>query len=74
MTYKLFDSQSGLPAYRELSAKIDEVKVKIDDVDTQNKQLSSEIRVLKKDEKYVERLIKRELFFVSENELMYIVK
>lgn len=74
MFYKLFDSQSGIPAYRELYAKIDEIKEKISQVDARNRQLSSEIRVLKKDHKYVERLIKRELYFVSDNELMYILK
>ena len=30
--------------------------------------------MLKKDGRYVERLIKRELFYVADNELMYITK
>ncbi len=74
MLYKFFDAQSGLPAYKELHAKIEEIKNKIEHVETLNRQRSSEIRVLKKDHKYVERLIKRELYFVSDNEIMYILK
>lgn len=74
MLYKFFDAQSGLPAYRELQAKTAEIKEKIEQVETTNRQRSSEIRVLKKDHKYVERLIKRELYFVADNEIMYILK
>lgn len=47
---------------------------KISEIDSQNMQMSSEIRVLKKNPEYIERLIKRELFYVSENETMYIFK
>lgn len=74
LVFKIFDNQSGLPAYKELMLKIQTVQEKIEDVDLRNRQLSSEIRILKKDEKYVQRLIKRELFYVSDNELMYIMK
>lgn len=74
MVYKLFDAQSGVPAYRKLNAKIHEIKEKIADLDEQNKEQSTEIRVLKKDDHYVQRLIKRELYFVSDQELMYILK
>jgi len=71
---KIMDEESGLPAYNELKVKIESVRAKIADMDVRNRQLSSEIRVLKKDEKYVQRLIKRELFYVADNELMYIMK
>ncbi len=74
MAYKFFDSHSGLPAYKDLKVKIEAVQEKIDDIDVRNRQISSEIRTLKKDDLYVQRLIKRELFYVADNELMYIVK
>lgn len=74
MVYKIFDSNSGFPAYKDLKVKIDVIREKIDDMDVRNRQLSSEIRTLKKDDLYVQRLIKRELFYVADNELMYIVK
>lgn len=74
MCVKLFDGQSGIPAYRELKFKIAQVQGKIEDIDLSNRQISSEIRVLKKDDKYVERLIKRELFYLSDQEIMYIFK
>jgi cell division protein FtsB len=50
------------------------VQEKIDDVDLRNRRISSEIRILKKNDHYVNRLIKRELFYVADNELMYILK
>jgi cell division protein FtsB len=74
MVFKMFDDESGIPAYKELRLGIEGVQAKIDDIDARNRQLSSEIRVLKRDEKYVQRLIKRELCYVAENEIMYIVK
>ena len=74
LLYKIFDKKSGLPAYQELQEKIEAVQVKIDEMDMRNRQVSSEIRVLKKDDRYIERLVKRELFYLSDNELMYIMK
>ena len=74
LLYKIFDEKSGLPAYQELQEKIEAVQVKIDEMDMRNRQVSSEIRVLKKDDRYIERLVKRELFYLSDNELMYIMK
>ncbi len=74
IVFKIFDEDSGLPAYKDLKVKIDGVQEKINDVDFRNRQISSEIRILKKNDHYVERLIKRELFYVADNELMYIIK
>lgn len=74
LVFKIFDEQSGLPVYKDLKLKIESVQEKVNDIDLRNRQLSSEIRVLKKNDQYVERLIKRELFYVADNELMYIMK
>lgn len=74
LVFKIFDEDSGLPVYKDLKIKIDGVQEKIDDVDFRNRQISSEIRILKKNDQYVNRLIKRELFYVADNELMYILK
>lgn len=72
--YKIFDGKSGLPVYNDLREKIEHIQGKIDALDVKNRQMSAEIRILKKDDKYVQRLIKRELFYVADNELMYIMK
>ncbi len=74
LVFKIFDDQSGLPVYKDLKLKIESVQEKVNEIDLRNRQLSSEIRVLKKNDQYVERLIKRELFYVADNELMYIMK
>ena len=74
LVFKIFDDQSGLPVYKDLKLKIESVQEKVNELDLRNRQLSSEIRVLKKNDQYVERLIKRELFYVADNELMYIMK
>jgi len=74
LVFKIFDNESGLPVYKDVKLKIESVQSKINDVDLRNRQISSEIRILKKNDLYVERLIKRELFYVADNELMYIMK
>ncbi|MDP3430242.1 MAG: septum formation initiator family protein [Desulfomicrobium sp.] len=74
LVFKIFDDESGLPVYKDLKLKIESVQEKINDVELHNRQISSEIRILKKNDRYVERIIKRELFYVADNELMYIMK
>jgi regulatory protein YycI of two-component signal transduction system YycFG len=74
LVFKIFDDDSGLPVYKDLKIKIDGVQERIGDVDLLNRKVSSEIRILKKNDQYVNRLIKRELFYVADNELMYILK
>jgi cell division protein FtsB len=74
LVFKIFDEDSGLPVYKDLKIKIESVQEKIDNVDFRNREISSEIRILKKNDLYVNRLIKRELFYVADNELMYILK
>lgn len=74
LAIQIFDGQSGIPAYKDLKSKIAVINIRIEEVDAQNRQISSEIRVVKKDNKYIERLVKRELFYVAENETMYIFK
>jgi cell division protein FtsB len=74
LVFKIFDADSGLPVYKDLKSKIESVQEKIDGVDFRNREISSEIRILKKNDQYVNRLIKRELFYVADNELMYILK
>jgi len=74
LVFKIFDADSGLPVYKDLKNKIETVQEKINDVDFRNREISSEIRILKKNDQYVNRLIKRELFYVADNELMYILK
>ena len=74
LVFKIFDEDSGLPVYKDLKIKIESVQEKIDNVDFRNREISSEIRILKKNDLYVNRLIKRELFYVADNELMYITK
>lgn len=74
LVLKIFDKENGIPAYKVLQEKISNIKDDMKSVDDANRQMSFEIRVLKTDPQYVERLIKRELFYVSENETMYIVK
>lgn len=74
LVFKIFDEDSGMPVYKDLKIKIESVQEKINDIDSRNRQISSEIRILKKNDQYVNRLIKRELFYVADNELMYILK
>ena len=74
LVVQIFDGQSGISAYNDLKSKITAITARIEEIDAQNRQISSEIRVVKKDNKYIERLIKRELFYVAESETMYLFK
>lgn len=53
LVFKIFDDQSGLPVYKDLKLKIESVQEKVNDIDLRNRQLSSEIRVLKKNDQCI---------------------
>lgn len=74
LIYRIVHPEIGLPAYRSLRERTHELREKIQQIDTENKELSVEIRVLREDAHYVRRLVRRELLYAEENEIMYILK
>lgn len=59
-------------SFRELSDQYAALNKEIEDVDASNASLSREIRLLQSDEKYVEKMIRRRLNFVRDNEILYL--
>jgi cell division protein FtsB len=74
LVYRIVHPETGVPAYRQLRERTQELRGKIQRIDAENKELSAEIRLLRKDEQYVRRLVRRELLYAEENEIMYIFK
>ncbi len=74
LVYRIVHPEIGIPAYRRLRERTYDCEKKIHQMDAENRDLSVEIRALREDEQYVRRLIRRELLYAEENEIMYILK
>ncbi len=72
--YRIVHPEIGIPAYRDLRQRTQELREKIQQIDSENRELSAEIRVLRQDEQYVRRLVRRELLYAEQDEIMYIFK
>lgn len=59
-------------AYRELSEQQTVLEEKIAAADADNAAVSRQIRLLQSDDKYVEKMIRRRLNFVRDNEILYL--
>lgn len=59
-------------AYREFSGQQQVLEEKIAEADAANADLSRQIRLLQSDDKYVEKMIRRRLNFVRDNEILYL--
>lgn len=63
---------TGLIEYRELKQRHAELTGSIAALDVENVALSREIRLLRSDKHYVEKMIWQHLHYVRDNELLYI--
>ena len=59
-------------AYRELSEQQQVLEERIAGADAANAVLSRQIRLLQSDDAYVEKMIRRRLNFVRDNEILYL--
>ncbi len=62
----------GIMAYRALKEQCLALDYRVKSLDEQNVALSREIRLLQSDEKYIEKMIRKRLNFVRDNEILYI--
>lgn len=62
----------GLVAYRALKAEHQSLQKDIAAADAVNLSLSREIRLLQSDDKYIEKMIRKRLNFVRDNEVVYL--
>ena len=69
---RLIWSDQGVFAYLELKNRYEVLRQKIEDVDARSLDLSQEIRKLKSDKGYQEKVIREKMNFVKKDELLYI--
>jgi cell division protein FtsB len=70
--YTLVWGDHGLSAYQSLKDEQRNLIMRIKELDDRNLSLSREIRLLQSDEKYLEKVIRRRLNLVKDNEILYI--
>ena len=70
--YFMIWGQNGLLALNELKQQDRELQELKADLDAKNLQLSHEIRLLKTDKSFQEKMIRQKLRYVRNNELVYI--
>ncbi len=70
--YRMIWGSGGIIVFNDLSKKYRELEAELALVDTQNLQLSKEIRLLKSDDAYIEKMIRQRLHYVRKNEILYL--
>ena len=69
---KVIWGQTGLLEYKSLKQQLAELQTRSKLLDIENLNLSNEIRMLKTDNNYMEKVIRRQLHFLRDNEIVYI--
>ncbi|QGY41375.1 septum formation initiator family protein [Pseudodesulfovibrio cashew] len=72
LLFRLIWSDQGVFAYLELKSRYEVLQARIDAVDKQSLDLSREIRRLKSDKAYQEKVVRERMNFVKKDEILYI--
>ena len=72
LLFRMIWSDQGVFAYLELKNRYEVLQSKIDTVDSKSLDLSQEIRRLKSDKAYQEKIIRERMNFVKQDEILYI--
>jgi cell division protein FtsB len=72
LLFRLVWSDQGVFAYLELKERYDALSRKVEAVDAESLDLSQEIRKLKSDRGYQEKVVRERMNFVKKDELLYI--
>jgi cell division protein FtsB len=70
--YRMVWSPYGLLVYHKLRQEHVQLEAQVQELDKQNLALSHEIRLLRSDDGYVEKMIRRRLHYVKDNEILYV--
>ena len=70
--YRMVWSPYGLLVYQKLRQEHVQLEKQVQELDKQNLALSHEIRLLRSDDSYVEKMIRRRLHYVKDNEVLYV--
>lgn len=69
---KMVWGPGGILEYRELKNQYAALQGQIADLDSQNRALSRDIRLLQSDDQYVEKMVREKLRYLRDNEIVYI--
>lgn len=72
--YRLLWSDQGLFAYLEMKKRHDQLEEKLQEADEKSLKLSQEIRWLKSDKAYQEKVIRWQMNFLRRNEILYLFR
>lgn len=72
LLFRLVWSDQGVFAYLDLKQRYEALQQKIEGVDAESLDLSQEIRKLKSDKGYQEKIVRERMNFVKKDELLYI--
>ncbi|MBI9080638.1 MAG: septum formation initiator family protein [Pseudodesulfovibrio sp.] len=72
LLFRLIWSDQGVFAYLELKSRYEVLQSRIDTVDSDNLDMSQEIRRLKSDKAYQEKIVRERMNFVKQDEILYI--
>lgn len=61
----------GLAGYEHLRTEYDHLKLELQDLQNQQNKLGYKLNLLKNDDAYVEKMIRKHLKFVKDNEIIY---
>ena len=70
--YRMVWSPHGLLVYHKLRQEHAQLEAQVQELDKHNLALSHEIRLLRSDDNYVEKMIRRRLHYVKDNEILYL--
>ena len=70
--YRLFVGEQSVMAWRSMKGKQSDLVAELAVLDQHRASLSREIRLLKTDNEYVEKVIRQRLNYVRPNEILYI--
>lgn len=72
LLYSLMLGSEGYFAYKEQADNIEVLKAKIARLDQENLNLSRQVRLLRSDREYLERMVREQMKFVKNNETLYV--
>jgi cell division protein FtsB/cell division protein DivIC len=72
LTYKIIFSEQGIYAYRDQKVRFEGVREQLQASEDKSLGLSQEIRWLNTDRTYTEQVIRTEMNFLKESEILYL--
>ena len=72
LVFRLLCSEEGVFAYRELKAQYVALETQVEALRQRSLELSKEIRLLKSDRPYIEKMIRQQMNFVNQDEILYV--